>query len=112
MDSGQVNVRIRRSVDWRDLSREGVRVTILDSGTGMTPEIRHNIFEPFFTTKELKGSGLGLWLSTGIVTRHQGRISVRSSTDPARHGTCFSLFLPAKNTMRSSPAHTEQNAVA
>ena len=111
-DSGQVSVRIRRSVDWKDLSREGVRVTILDSGTGMTPEIRRNIFEPFFTTKELKGSGLGLWLSTGIVTRHQGRISVRSSTDPARHGTCFSLFLPTKNTMRLNPARTEQNAVA
>ena len=111
-NGGQVNVRIRRSVDWRDLSREGVRVTILDSGTGMTPEIRRNIFEPFFTTKGLKGSGLGLWLSTGIVTRHQGRMSVRSSTDPARHGTCFSLFLPAKNTMRSSPVRPEQNAVA
>ena len=109
---GRVMVRIHPSVDWKDLLRRGVRITILDSGTGMTPEIRRNIFEPFFTTKELKGSGLGLWLSVGIISRHHGRISVRSSTRPGQSGSCFSLFFPMTGATKASIAQTEQNAVA
>ena len=109
---GQITLRIRRSADWKDSSRDGVRLTILDSGIGMTPEIRRNIFEPFFTTKELKGSGLGLWLSIGIISRHRGRISVRSSTRSGSSGTCFSLFLPIKEAIRPQAEETERNAVA
>ena len=49
----------------------GVRITIADTGHGMTPPTsRARIFEPFFTTKDLNGTGLGLWISEGIVKRH------------------------------------------
>ena len=109
--NGQLIVHLRPSCDWKDLSRRGVRIYIVDSGTGMSSEIRRSIFEPFFTTKELKGSGLGLWLSLGIISRHQGRIAVRSTTRAGRSGSCFSIFLPAKEAEKSVPL-SKQNAVA
>ena len=109
--NGSLVVHVRPSVDWKNLSRRGVRVYIVDSGTGMTPEVRHSIFEPFYTTKELKGSGLGLWLSLGIVSKHDGRISVRSTTRPGHAGSCFSIFLPAKEAEHTARL-SKQNAVA
>jgi len=109
---GQIMVRVHPSVDWKDPSRKGARISIVDSGIGMKPEVKRNIFEPFYTTKELKGSGLGLWLSMGIISRHHGRISVRSTTQPGHAGTCFSIFLPGKQAQRRSDVPAERNAVA
>jgi signal transduction histidine kinase len=60
----------------------------------MPPNVKSRLFEPFYTTKDLNGTGLGLWISSGIVSRHQGRLTYRSTDDPVRHGTIFSLFLP------------------
>jgi len=74
--------------------RPGIRITIADTGAGMPSEVRDRIFEAFYTTKGLSGTGLGLWISKGIVEKHHGRLSVRSSNDPPRTGTVFSLFLP------------------
>ena len=53
------------------------------------------IFEPFVTTKGEKGTGLGLWVSQGIVQKHGGYIHVRSNVRGPRKGTCFSIFLPS-----------------
>ncbi len=74
--------------------RRGVRITIADTGHGMSPATRARIFEPFYTTKELSGTGLGLWISIGIVQHHHGRLAVRSSKHLLHHGTIFTLFLP------------------
>jgi signal transduction histidine kinase len=74
----------------------GVRITIADTGHGMSPEVRARIFEPFYTTKDLNGTGLGLWISSGIVDRHKGRLTLRSSIHPVHHGTIFSLLLPTE----------------
>jgi PAS domain S-box-containing protein len=73
---------------------QGVRITIADTGHGMSKDVQARIFEPFFTTKDLNGTGLGLWISHGIIERHKGRLQVRSSNNPDRHGTVFTLFLP------------------
>lgn len=89
---GTIYVRVRRAAGANGNS--GIRVTVADNGTGIAPENLSKIFEPFFTTKESKGTGLGLWVSLGIVQKHEGRISVRSSTEESRHGTCFIVFLP------------------
>ena len=62
--------------------------------TAWPPTIRARAFEAFYTTKELNGTGLGLWISGGIVARHHGRITLRSSEHPRHHGTVFSIFLP------------------
>ena len=74
--------------------RPGIRITIADTGHGMSPAVRDRIFEPFYTTKDLNGTGLGLWISSGIVNRHHGRLTFRTSADTVLHGTVFSLFLP------------------
>jgi PAS domain S-box-containing protein len=74
--------------------RQGIRITIADTGHGMSPTVRSRVYEPFYTTKDLNGTGLGLWISAGIVARHHGRISLRSTVHPVQHGTVFSLFLP------------------
>jgi PAS domain S-box-containing protein len=74
--------------------RTGIRITIADTGHGMPPTVRARVFEPFYTTKDLNGTGLGLWISSGIVNRHQGRLTFRSTDRPIHHGTVFSLFLP------------------
>ena len=91
---GRLVIRAHNTQDRK--GRSGVRITIADTGHGMTPQVAARIFEPFFTTKDLNGTGLGLWISSGIVERHQGSLRVRSSTSPGAHGTVFSLFLPQR----------------
>ncbi|HMF52717.1 MAG TPA: ATP-binding protein, partial [Edaphobacter sp.] len=56
--------------------------------------VRARLFEPFYTTKELNGTGLGLWISSGIINHHQGRLTLRSTEHPVHHGTVFTIFLP------------------
>jgi two-component system CheB/CheR fusion protein len=73
---------------------EGVRISVCDDGSGIKPEHRRDLFQPFFSTKHEKGTGLGLWVSSGIVTQHGGTIRLRSCYQGPRTGTCFSVFLP------------------
>ncbi|MBS1801296.1 MAG: PAS domain-containing protein [Acidobacteria bacterium] len=80
--------------------RKGIRITVADTGHGMSPAVLSRIFEPFYTTKELNGTGLGLWISHGIVERHHGRLTLRSTQHPVHHGTIFSLFLPCLDGVR------------
>jgi PAS domain S-box-containing protein len=94
---GRLIVRAHDATDYSPeylQPRPGIRITIADTGHGMPPNVKSRLFEPFYTTKDLNGTGLGLWISSGIVSRHQGRLTYRSTDDPVRHGTIFSLFLP------------------
>jgi len=77
----------------------GVRITVADTGNGMSPGVLHRIFEPFFTTKEAIGTGLGLWVSAEIVSKHNGRIRVRSRVrgEDGKGGTVFTVFFPLKS---------------
>ena len=71
-----------------------VEVVIADNGSGIPPEVQEKLFEPFFTTKENKGNGLGLSLCKRIVEDHGGKMAVRSSVRPQRHGSVFKVCLP------------------
>ena len=91
---GAIQVKVSSATDWRDGMRKGVRVVIADNGSGIPQPARRGLFTPFFTTKGEKGTGLGLWVSKGIVEKHEGSMRFRSSTDGIRRGTTFSVFLP------------------
>ena len=94
---GRLIVRAHDAMDYsvaRPRGRRGIRITIADTGHGMSPAVRRRLFEPFYTTKDLNGTGLGLWISAGIVDRHRGRLTFRSTEHSIHHSTVFSLFLP------------------
>jgi two-component system cell cycle sensor histidine kinase/response regulator CckA len=78
-----------------------IRLTVADTGTGMSEEVRSHLFEPFFTTKaQGKGSGLGLSTVYGIVQQSGGHIFV--DTKP-NHGSTFSIFFPRIDVPASPP---------
>jgi PAS domain S-box-containing protein len=87
------NIRVRLSGDPVS-HKQRIRLTIADNGHGIAAPDRKRMFEPFFTTKGNKGTGLGLWVSRGIVKKHGGRIEVRSCKRPGKSGTVFSVLLP------------------
>lgn len=78
----------------RPTRRSGVCISICDTGTGIDPEHAKHLFEPFFTTKAVKGTGLGLWISKGIIQKYGGSIRFRSVSLEHRNITCFQVFLP------------------
>ena len=68
-----------------------VILKVIDSGSGISLDIRDQIFQPFFTTKDVKsGTGLGLSISNEIIKVHQGRLFV----DHTVPNTCFTVELP------------------
>ncbi len=93
VEKGRLLVGVRAA---RDRSgREGVAVTIADNGAGMDRYTINRLFHPFVTTKGESGTGLGLWVSKGILDKHHGAIRVRSRMGK---GTVFRIFLPLDTT--------------
>jgi PAS domain S-box-containing protein len=77
------------------LRNESVEIRLTDTGRGIPPEDREKIFEPFFTTKsDMKGTGLGLAVSHGVITKHGGAISFESNVNG---GTTFIVRLPVES---------------
>ena len=91
--NGCLFLRSHNATNWRT-GRTGLVLTIADTGSGMSPGTQASLFNAFFTTKGVSGTGLGLWVSKEIIDRHHGRLQLRSSQNPAHHGTVFRLFLP------------------
>ena len=88
-----------------DNSQGRVRIVVRDNGHGIKEEHLENIFDPFFTTKsEGEGTGLGLFVSHGIVTKYEGTITCESSTEDKSHiprGTTLTITLKTKEEDRS-----------
>ncbi len=99
---GRLLIRSRETTDWRT-GQKGLTLTFADTGGGIPSNILHNIFEPFFTTKGMMGTGLGLWISKGIVEKHHGSLRVRSSQRPGATGTVFRLCLPFEPLLPVEP---------
>jgi two-component system NtrC family sensor kinase len=84
------------TVSTKKQGQDAIQVAIVDNGKGIPQEIRSHIFEPFFTTKdsgEKRGTGLGLFITYGLVKKLGGHISVQSSVGV---GTTFTVTLPIK----------------
>ncbi|MBK8475684.1 MAG: PAS domain S-box protein [Opitutaceae bacterium] len=112
MPAGGTLTLATEAVPGRELARLGgdparsyqcIRVT--DTGVGIPPAVLQRIFEPFFTTKE-KGSGTGLGLAVveGIVSRHSGLIDVRSTPD---QGSTFLIYLPEAPMPATAPGERQ-----
>ena len=82
------------ATNWKTMQK-GVRVVIADNGPGIAAPVRAHLFELFQTTKGDRGTGIGLWVSQGIVKAHGGSIQCRSSVEPGTSGTTFNIFIPA-----------------
>ncbi|MEO5937180.1 MAG: ATP-binding protein [Terriglobales bacterium] len=100
---GRLTIHVYDSRSWREDAVKGVRVVFADTGKGISPQQKKHVFDAFFTTKEQKGSGLGLWLSMGIINQHRGWIHLRSRVQQPT-GTCFSLFFPSSAIPEEPPA--------
>jgi signal transduction histidine kinase len=111
--NGRLCIRVREGTR-RSTGDRGVFLLVSDSGSGISRENRSFIFEPFFSTKGENGTGLGLWVTKGIVEKHKGTIRVRSRQGETRQGTTFSIFLPFQSSpgSRSKPVLPSVDAIA
>lgn len=100
-DDVQLDERICGSSPWVKPGRF-VRLSVRDTGLGMTAEVRERIFDPFFTTKSnQRGTGLGLAIAYGIVQQHGGLVHVTSEVG---QGTTFLVYLPADERAAPPPS--------
>jgi PAS domain S-box-containing protein len=105
---GQVRVSILPQAAGIDpdgqTKQAGATVVIADNGPGVPDSVRPHLFQPFFTTKGENGTGLGLWVSRGIINKHGGNIDLDSTTNNGSHGTVVSVFLATKPTINAGSA--------
>jgi PAS domain S-box-containing protein len=103
--NGHMLIRIK-PVRADETRAAGMIVDVLDSGPGIANKDAKSLFQPFFTTKGEDGTGLGLWVSLGIVQKHGGSIRIANSTDPAYTGAAVQLYLPERTLASASSRAT------
>jgi CheY-like chemotaxis protein/anti-sigma regulatory factor (Ser/Thr protein kinase) len=112
-DTGRITVAVTMAVDPRAESspdRERVRLTVRDTGAGISPNVLERMFDPFFTTKSAgEGTGLGLSVVHGIVANHDASITVES--EPGG-GSVFSVFFIPAELSTPGPVPAEPPCVA
>ncbi len=101
-NGGVLRLHVHEATDWMT-QRRGPAISVIDTGVGIKPEDAQRLFEPFYSTKAAKGTGLGLWISKGILQKYNGRISYRSYRRNGGCITCFRVFLPGNGTLNLVP---------
>ncbi len=101
-EGGRLTIHIRQAVDWVT-QRRGTAMYVLDTGVGIRVEDAKRLFEPFYSTKSTKGTGLGLWISKGIVQKYGGAIAFRCHRHGGTSLTCFRVFIPLSNGQNMTP---------
>ena len=102
---GTIVVRGENLPNWKDdeVAGDYVRLSVVDTGTGMTDDVRLRVFEPFFTTKDIgKGSGLGLAQVYGFAKQSRGSVCIDSEVG---RGTAIALYLPRSEHAASGRQH-------
>jgi PAS domain S-box-containing protein len=79
--------------------RAGTIVEIADSGRGIAPHVEKKLFQPFMTTKGERGTGLGLWVSLGIVQKHGGTVRISNATEGDLRGAIVRVYLPERSAL-------------
>jgi PAS domain S-box-containing protein len=102
---GRIRVRIEPA-GAQELRPAGAVVEVTDSGPGISEQASENLFQPFFTTKGADGTGLGLWVSHGIVLKHGGSIRITNSNDPELTGARVRVYLPTRTMANASTRAT------
>jgi PAS domain S-box-containing protein len=92
---GRLRIVVREYTDSKT-GNMGISVSVCDTGSGIKPEHAKQLFEPFFTTKSMKGTGLGLWISKGIIHKYDGAIQFRSVMRSNMSATCFRVVIPGQ----------------
>jgi len=92
-DGGKLRIRMGTRMNEAN-GRTDLCISVCDTGMGIKPEHAKHLFEPFFTTKSTKGTGLGLWISKGIIQKYEGTIQFRSILFKGRNMTSFRVILP------------------
>jgi PAS domain S-box-containing protein len=110
-DGGTLGIHIREATDWTR-NRRGIKISIFDTGSGIQPADAAQLFQPFFSTKSTKGTGLGLWISKGIIQKYDGCINCRSYRNESGCVTCFRVFFPSARSFDRSFMGAEESAQA
>jgi PAS domain S-box-containing protein len=92
---GTLLLRSRNTQIW-PLGEPAIRISVMDDGSGLSPEACEHLYEPFFSTKGINGAGLGLWISKDLVIRNGGTMRIRSSSGAESHGTIVSMIFPSR----------------
>ena len=107
-DGGTLGIHIHEATDWTR-NRRGIMISIIDTGSGIQPADAAQLFQPFFSTKATKGTGLGLWISKGIIQKYDGRINCRSLRSRAGCVTCFRVFFPSTSSLDRNFLRAEES---
>jgi PAS domain S-box-containing protein len=107
-EGGRLRVRVAEQTS---RTQKGVRVAVSDTGVGISSQDSKHLFQPFFTTKAAKGTGLGLWISKGIIQKYEGSIQFRSIRSNGTRATCFSVFLPSDKKSAQPDRLVKQEAI-
>lgn len=101
---GDLRIAVRDTASPRD----GILLSIADTGIGIEPQNLSQVFEAFFTTRSAIGTGIGLFVARQFIEGHGGTIHIDSSTAAESHGTIVSIFLPLRTAYVTGPSEQPQ----